>query len=203
VPDALSEDYYALLGAHPAADAAELRRIWRKVARRWHPDHAGPGATAMFQKVSAAYAVLSDPVTRAAYDRRRGVASKPPVSRTSEPARAPEPPRRRAPSIMLTRLSGPINGLLACGAARWSSREILELFLNAREAAQGGMITIAMRVQVRRAQGIGEELFSAWLAVPPLVADGTMLDPSVPLPGAITPVRFRIRVLPPPPSAAR
>ena len=194
MPEPYSQDFYALLGIDPSANGAELRRIWRKVARRWHPDHAGPGATAMFQRVSAAYAVLSDPVTRAAYDRRRSLLSRPSTPAAAS-ARAPESPRRRAPSVMLSRLSGQLNGLLACGSARWSERGVLDLFLNAKEAAQGGMITIAMRVPVRRAQGIVEELFSAWLAVPPMVAPDTMLDPSVGLPGMVTPVRFRIRVL--------
>ena len=40
-----------------------------------------------------------------------------------------------------------------------------------------------------------EELFSAWLAVPPGVIDGEVLTPSVELPGMVEPVRFRVRLL--------
>ena len=39
------------------------------------------------------------------------------------------------------------------------------------------------------------ELFSAWLAVPPGVTAGEELAPSVELPGMVTPVRFRVRLL--------
>ncbi|HVI23349.1 MAG TPA: J domain-containing protein, partial [Myxococcales bacterium] len=66
------EDYYALLGVDPDVDAVQLRRIWRQLALRWHPDRAGPSATATFQKLSIAYAVLSDPAARAEYDQARG-----------------------------------------------------------------------------------------------------------------------------------
>src|SRR5438132_7394383 len=156
------DDYYALLGIDADADAAKLRRAWRRLALRWHPDRAGPGATATFQTISMAYTVLSDPVARAAYD------------------------RRRAPGVMLSRLTGPLDALLACGVARRAENDIIELFLNAQEAAEGGMASISMRVPVRcPAVDAGEtascarcgarrtidELFSAWLAVPPGVAD--------------------------------
>jgi len=43
-------------------------------------------------------------------------------------------------------------------------------------------------------QGTIEELFSAWLAVPPEVTDGAILAPSELLRGMIRPVRFRMRV---------
>ena len=184
-----SDDYYALLGIDVDTERARLRRVWRRLALRWHPDRAGPGTTAFFQKISAAYAVLSDPVARAAYDRRRparnGDAVTPPPVTT---------PRRRTPPVMLSRLSGPLNALLTLGVARRAGREVIELFLNAEAAAQGGMVAISMRVPVRGGQGTVEELFSAWLAVPPGVADGAMLAPSALLPGMTHPVRFRMRV---------
>ena len=189
------EDHYALLGITVAADAAELRRAWRRLAVRWHPDRAGHAATATFQKIQAAYAVLSDPARRAAYDRKRsGI--------------APPPPLRRTPSVMLRRVSGHLNALLASGFARHAADDAIELFLNAQEASQGGMITIAMRVQARcpvcagdaaqpcdtcRSTRILDELFSAWLAVPPGVSDGAVLKPSALLPG-MRPVSFRVRL---------
>src|SRR5947208_2497037 len=66
------DDYYALLEVQAGADGEALRVAWRRLAARWHPDRAGTAATARFQQLSAAYTVLSDPVARAAYDRRRG-----------------------------------------------------------------------------------------------------------------------------------
>ena len=80
MPSPVDDDYHALLGVHPDADSDELRRAWRQLALRWHPDRAGDVAKATFQRLSAAYTVLSDPIARAAYDRRR---------HNAEPAGAP------------------------------------------------------------------------------------------------------------------
>src|SRR4051812_13690986 len=98
---AVAEDHYAILGVPENVSDAELRRAWRRLARNSHPDHAGAQSTAAFQKISAAYAVLCDPVARAAYDGRRrgGIAA---------PAKG-DAGRRRAPSVMLSRLCGPLN----------------------------------------------------------------------------------------------
>jgi molecular chaperone DnaJ len=204
------EDYYALLGVQMDVDRTQLRRVWRRLALRWHPDRAGPGSTAAFQKISVAYAVLSDPIARAAYDRRRGTPKRPAV-RNGDAASAPwSAPRRRAPGVMLWRLSGSLKALLACGIARRAEPDVIELFVSAHEAAHGGMVTISMRVPVRcllcggrrasciRCGGKGAvyQLYSAWLAVPPEVADGTLLAPSASLGGMLRPVRFRIRLPP-------
>jgi hypothetical protein len=202
-------DYYALLGVAVDVDATELRRTWRRLALRWHPDRAGTGATATFQKLSEAYTVLSDPLARAAYDRRRGRAPRNTATAPSPPpAPAPTPARRRAPGVMLSRLSGPLKSLLACGVARRAEGGIIELLLDAHEAEQGGMVTISMRVPVRcaacspdtaascpRCGGTRavEDLFSAWLSVPPGVADGTLLTPSAQLRGMLHPATFRVR----------
>jgi Ca-activated chloride channel family protein len=62
-------DLYALLGLAPQADAEEVKAAYRLAARRFHPDaNANPGATEVFRLVANAYAVLSDPSQRAAYD---------------------------------------------------------------------------------------------------------------------------------------
>ena len=204
------DDHYALLGIDAQADGAELRRAWRRLALRWHPDRAGPGATATFQKILAAYTVLSNPVARAAYDRRRGAPARSPgVPSGGATSAPPAATRRRAPGVMLQRLSGPLNALLACGVARRAEGEVIELFLNAQEVSDGGMVTISMRVPVRcpecAADAAGscarcgtkrtvDELFSAWLAVPPGVTDGAVLTPSALLPGMVRPVSFRVRL---------
>jgi molecular chaperone DnaJ len=194
----LPEDYYALLGVDPDVDAGQLRRVWRQLALRWHPDRAGPSATATFQKLSIAYAVLSDPVARAEYDQSR-----------AKPA-APPPARRPPPDDFLWRICGSFKTLLARGVVRRDEEGVIELFLNRQEAATGGMVAISMRVPVRcllcrgksascdRCGGKGavNQLFSARLGVPPDVPDGTLLDPLDRLSGMVRPVRFRIRIDP-------
>ena len=64
-------DHYEVLGIARDADAAEVKRAYRRLARESHPDanHGDSGAEVRFKAVSAAYEVLSDPERRARYDR--------------------------------------------------------------------------------------------------------------------------------------
>jgi molecular chaperone DnaJ len=67
----MSDDYYELLSVPRDADEAALKSAFRKAAMKWHPDR-NPGdaaAEAKFKEINEAYAVLSDPQKRAAYDR--------------------------------------------------------------------------------------------------------------------------------------
>ncbi|XP_044962602.1 chaperone protein DnaJ-like [Hordeum vulgare subsp. vulgare] len=64
---------YAVLGVSSDCSDAELRSAYRKLAMKWHPDKCGSSggaeaAKARFQKIQAAYAVLSDPNKRILYD---------------------------------------------------------------------------------------------------------------------------------------
>lgn len=64
-------DLYAVLGVPKTADAAALKRAYRKLAKELHPDQNkdNPKSAERFKAVSAAYDLLSDPARRAAYDR--------------------------------------------------------------------------------------------------------------------------------------
>jgi molecular chaperone DnaJ len=67
----MSDEFYDLLGVARDADDAALKGAFRKKAMQWHPDK-NPGdaaAEAKFKEINEAYAVLSDPQKRAAYDR--------------------------------------------------------------------------------------------------------------------------------------
>jgi molecular chaperone DnaJ len=63
-------DYYEVLGVARAANADEIRKSYRKLARQYHPDvNKEPNAETKFKELSEAYEVLSDDQKRAAYDR--------------------------------------------------------------------------------------------------------------------------------------
>lgn len=64
------EDYYETLGVARDASADDIRRAYRKLARKHHPDvNHEPEAEDRFKTISEAYEVLRDPETRARYDR--------------------------------------------------------------------------------------------------------------------------------------
>jgi curved DNA-binding protein CbpA len=182
---AVVDDYYVLLGVEHDADDEDVRRAWKRAAHRYHPDVAGADATLVFQKIAEAYAVLADPKLRAAYDRQRGI-----KRRLTTAAPEPAPVGPRAPGILIRRLSSPLNILIASGAAQIADDGVIELFLQPDEVAEGGMVTISMRVPIEDR----DELFAAWLAIRPGVAEGTIVKPSALLPG-MQPVQFRVRLL--------
>lgn len=86
---AAPDDPYEILGVPRDADAAAIRRAYRKLAKQNHPDlHPGDkAAEERFKRISAANALLSDEEQRGRYDRGEIDASGAP--------RAPEPPRYR------------------------------------------------------------------------------------------------------------
>ncbi|NNE86841.1 MAG: DnaJ domain-containing protein [Silicimonas sp.] len=61
------KDYYEILGVERSADEAAIKRAYRKLARKYHPD-VNPNAEAQFKEVGEAYDVLGDAEKRAAYD---------------------------------------------------------------------------------------------------------------------------------------
>lgn len=67
--------YYGLLSLHPSASPQEIRRAYRELSKRYHPDTTTLPtvvATEKFQQLNEAYATLSSPERRFAYDLRIG-----------------------------------------------------------------------------------------------------------------------------------
>ena len=75
--DWFEKDFYKVLGVSKDVSDAELKKVYRKLSRQYHPD-TNPGdakAEAKFKEISEAYAVLSDKKERAEYDQVRAMGS--------------------------------------------------------------------------------------------------------------------------------
>ena len=150
------EKYYEILGVPEHATLAEIKQRYRFLCQAYHPDKFSSAshkaeAEAEFKRMGAAYAVLSDPVDRARYDRNRvaeatrasGQArTKPPPQATPKPApeksqsTEPErptsqsaPDRRRTSNSRLIRVIAGVTLLVAAlfvGGLKWRQSETLK-----------------------------------------------------------------------------
>ncbi len=89
------DNYYAILGVPIDADNDTLKRAYRQLARRYHPDLAGPEGAVQMKRINRAYDVLSNPEKRLNYDtiiggvidlRKGGMTRPRPVPRKFEPS---------------------------------------------------------------------------------------------------------------------
>jgi len=207
-----------VLGLAPSATGAEVRRAFRKLALTLHPDRAGAASTHAFQRVAAAYAILSDPAARADYDRRSAGTASPAAARPHAPVHVPSPVSRAASLAMsldkqgrlLARLSASLDTLLARAAARREG-DVIELYLDERERRSGGVALIEVPVRVRctlcggiarpggfwclRCQQTGEhaELVTIYCAIRALMPDGALIVIPTDEAGGLDDLRFRIR----------
>ena len=212
-------DLYAILGVARAATGAEIRRAYRKLALAHHPDRAGPASADAFARIAEAYHMLSDPTARTAYDahlfeRERAFA----------PAAAQSDGRawnvsavgwsaswQKPIANLLPRLSGPIDRLAETGAAKIAVDGLLELHLNAAEAARGGTAVVEVSLPIlcptcggvarpggvwcRRCEHAGRvtETVAVVVPIPPAARDGLVVTATLRQAG-VAPQRARLRV---------
>src|SRR5688500_7221015 len=86
----MAPDHYEVLGVMPGARHADIQAAYRELMRQHHPDlrPGDPSAEEMARRITAAWAVLGRPSSRAAYDRVRSATRMPPlpVRDTTAPA---------------------------------------------------------------------------------------------------------------------
>lgn len=121
------KNYYRALGVPRDETPSGIRAAYVQLAKRLHPDLAGPESTAAFQEVLEAYEVLSDPVRRTEYNmklERAEQQERPPAAEPLRAGPAPEP---------MTRGS-------------WAGGPIVELRLRLGELLRGGVIPVGIPV---------------------------------------------------------
>ncbi len=63
-------DYYKILGVTAGASAAEIKRAYRRLVRKYHPDVNSQARDEQIKRINEAYEILSNAEKRAAYDQR-------------------------------------------------------------------------------------------------------------------------------------
>jgi hypothetical protein len=97
------KNYYAILGVPNTASHDDIKRAFRKLAVKFHPDkNPSPEAEDLFKEITEAYDVLSDWEKRKMYDLRwenpfRDIPKEPPVKRHRDPKYKPKPPGYKPP----------------------------------------------------------------------------------------------------------
>lgn len=88
-----ANSHYAMLGLHPSASVIEIRRAYRDLSKRYHPDTTElpqAMATAKFQRLNEAYGVLTNPQTRSLYDLQIGYSRLNVIQDPSQPQKDPK-----------------------------------------------------------------------------------------------------------------
>jgi DnaJ-class molecular chaperone len=193
-------DYYQILGVPKDAGADEIKRAYRRLARRYHPDISGDERPGAFLEVAEAYDVLRDPATRLRYDRvRRGS----PSGRVGHATWFDDEIAIDFPSIgsVLDRIQGAF-----FGPEPDSSLLSAEILLSAHEAFTG--ITVPLEVPLRcTCPGCGGrgEIWTEWCPACHGSGEALVSHPvNLALPAGVRHgTRFRFSISPPHAPATR
>jgi DnaJ-class molecular chaperone len=214
-------DLYAVLGVTRSATGAEIRRAYRQLALKHHPDRAGAASAETFARIAEAYRMLSEPTARTAYDAHlferesvgaaRSGGAPADGSAWSVSAVGWNASFRRPIPNLLARFAGTLEELTSSGAARIASDGVLELQLTAAEIRRGGSALVAISMSIlcptcggvasprgvwcRRCEHAGRvtDTVPVQVTIPPAARDGIFLSTTVHVAGA-TPPRTRLRI---------
>jgi molecular chaperone DnaJ len=187
----MSEDHYTVLGLRRDASLDEIKKAYRQLAMRHHPDRTqnNPHDTEIFKAVAVAFATLSNPVRRAEYDRLLTAAEQRAANPRVRGTRTTAPERSRQ--------STPFGDILHEFFQGWGGwplerdDRVLEITLTSQEAQTGTTVPVDLpwKDQCPLCQGSGLAPFSICsgcrgsgymhgsrrltLNIPPGVASGT------------------------------
>jgi hypothetical protein len=157
----VDEDLYDRLGVDPSASPEEVTVAFRARAKRLHPDlHPGDAQVAeRFKALTHAYNVLTDPVARATYDRRRVPAPRPPTAPVME-TRQREPVFKTVRSARLALWSGVVlvtlgvaSGIALTMVPTGDAGKTITLWLVVAKLVVGGVVLGAVAMwRLRRLQ---------------------------------------------------
>ena len=151
------KDYYQVLGVARDASADDIKKAYRRLARKYHPDVSKEAdASARMQEVNEAYAALSDPEKRAAYDQvgrgfQPGQDFRPPPGWDEgfEFSRHEFDPQEAAGfSDFFSELFGRMNGARSAGGARFEARgedHVAKVMLEVEDAFRGATRGLTLR----------------------------------------------------------
>lgn len=141
-------DYYEVLGVPPNATDEQIRRRFRDLARKYHPDvNRSPDAEHRFKEITEAYRVLSSPSLRADYDLMRRSAQN---ARTGTGSATTTPPPRSRPSSQQDmRQQRPTGASSAYTSARSADIEAQQLLQSAMLAYARGNLHEAQSLAKR------------------------------------------------------
>jgi curved DNA-binding protein len=182
-------DYYKTLGLERTASADEIKKVYRRLARKYHPDVSKePNAEEKFKEVQEAYEVLKDPEKRAAYDElgpgmQSGQEFRPPPDWASGFEFRGRPRRRSSPetdaqfSDFFSSLFGERGGFAQSEGFAHSGRDHhARVDIDLEEAYRGGTRMLELRRPQQKNDGTIElATHQVKVSIPAGIADGQQL----------------------------
>lgn len=125
----MGPDYYSVLGVKEDATGEEIKRVYRKIAKKYHPD-TNPGdleAEKKFKEAAQAYAVLGDEEKRREYDKEQAAAKGAGRNEKSRQGKRVVPVSRRTLTLTICPQTLSSSLVLSRRAARWMEKKLIQI----------------------------------------------------------------------------